>query len=296
METLLRTLIGEGIELMTDLAADESWVKVDPGQFEKVVVDLVLNAREAMPRGGRITLRTRNLDAAESVNLEERGKARPNVAISIADTGTGIRLDQMARLFEPFFTTKEFGKGSGLGLASVHGIVKQSGGDIIVESEPGKGATFTVVLSSTPEERPVSGSSASRQPLPRGTETVLLVDDEDAVRRIVKVTLEAMGYRVIEARNGVQALEAARQHAEAIHLVVTDVVMPGMDGPEMVERLAKERIDIRILYMSGYTNDAVVRDGTVESRAAFLQKPFTPLVLARMVREVLDAPDARPAG
>jgi two-component system cell cycle sensor histidine kinase/response regulator CckA len=297
IEKHLKSLIGEGIALTTELAADESWVKVDPGQLEQVVVNLVLNAREAMPRGGRITLQTRNLDAAELASHGEVGprEPRPKVAISIADTGAGIPPGLKAHLFEPFVTTKEFGKASGLGLASVHGIVKQSGGDITVESEPGSGCTFTVVFPTSPAPRPPGSSSVSRKVLPRGTETVLLVDDDDAVRRIMKITLEATGYRVIEARSGVQALEFARAHADAIHLVVTDVVMPGMDGRKMVEQIAKERPDVRILYVSGYTNDPLLRDGIAESRVAFLQKPFTPLVLASTVREVLDAPDLGPA-
>ncbi|HEX7670064.1 MAG TPA: PAS domain S-box protein, partial [Polyangiaceae bacterium] len=230
IEKMLRRLIGEDVELATDLGADPSWVKVDRSQLEQVVMNLALNARDAMPHGGRITIRTRTLDPGESRDPDEtaRRQLRPKVAISISDTGAGIPPELKAHLFEPFFTTKEFGKGSGLGLATVHGIVKQSGGEITVESEPGKGATFTIVLPSQPAPRLRGGSSASLQALPRGTETVFVVEDEDAVRRIVKITLESMGYRVIEARNGREALEAARLHSETIHLVVTDVVMPGM--------------------------------------------------------------------
>jgi two-component system cell cycle sensor histidine kinase/response regulator CckA len=291
IEEMLRRLIGEDIELATDLAADPGWVKVDPGQLDQVVMNLALNARDAMPRGGRLTIRTRNLDPAEPLNLEEAAGqgSRSKVAISISDTGAGIPPELKARLFEPFFTTKEFGKGSGLGLATVHGIVKQSGGDIAVESEPGKGTTFTVVLPSQPSPRTPGGSSASFRALPRGTETVLVVEDEDAVRHIVKITLESMGYRVIEARNGPEALEAARRHKEAVHLVVTDVVMPEMSGLELAERLNREHPGTRVLYMSGYTDDAVMRHGIVESGVAFLQKPFLPLALARKVREVLEA-------
>jgi len=265
-------------------------VKVDPGQLEQVVMNLAMNARDAMPRGGRLTIRTRTLDPGEPVDLEETAgrRLRPKVAISISDTGTGIPPEVKAHLFEPFFTTKGIGKGTGLGLATVFGIVKQSGGDITVESEPGKGATFTVILPSQPGPRRRGGSSVSLRAVPRGTETVLVVEDEDAVRRIVKTALESAGYRVIEARSGPEALEAARMHSGEIHLVVTDVVMPKMSGRELVERIVKDHPGVRILYMSGYMDDAVMRHGIVESGVAFLQKPFTRLVLARKVREVLD--------
>src|SRR5450759_3675662 len=290
IEKMLRRLIGEDVELLTDLAADPSWVKVDPGQLEQVVMNLAMNARDAMPRGGRLTIRTRTLDPGEPVDLEETAgqRLRPKVAISISDTGIGIPPEVKTHLFEPFFTTKGIGKGTGLGLATVFGIVKQSGGDITVESEPGKGATFTVILPSQPGPRRRGGSGASLRAVPRGTETVLVVEDEDAVRRIVKIALESAGYRVIEARNGPEALEAARTHSGEIQLVVTDVVMPKMSGRELVERIVKDHPGVRILYMSGYTDDAVVRHGIVESGVAFLQKPFTPLALARKVREVLD--------
>ncbi len=298
IEAMLRRLGGANIELATDYAASSSWVKVDPGQLEDVVVNLALNARDAMPRGGRITIRTWNLDTAVPLDLEETAgqKLRPKLAISVSDTGSGIPPELKGRLFEPFFTTKKFGKGSGLGLATVHGIVKQSGGEIIVESEPGKGSTFTVVLPSSPAARPHSGSSPSLRALPRGTETVLVAEDEEAVRRIVTTTLGSTGYRIIEARNGAEALEAARRHGEQIHLVVTDVVMPGMGGRELVERLAKDHPGVRVLYMSGYANDAVMPHGIVEPGMALLQKPFSLLALTRKVREVLDAPEVRPAG
>ena len=290
IEKMLRRLLGEDVELLTDLAAGQSWVKVDSGQLEQVVMNLAVNARDAMPRGGRITIRTRNLTPSDSFDLEETAgrHLRPKVAISISDTGIGLSPEVKAHLFEPFFTTKGVGKGTGLGLATVFGIVKQSGGDITVESEPGKGATFTVILpSQTPPRRRV-GSGAALRAVPRGTETVLVVEDEYAVRRIVKIALESAGYRVIEARNGPEALEAVRLNPGAIHLVVTDVVMPEMSGRELAERIVKDHPGVRILYMSGYMDDAVMRHGIVESGVAFLQKPFTPLALARKVREVLD--------
>jgi PAS domain S-box-containing protein len=290
IEKMLRRLIGEDVDIVTDLAADPSWVKVDPGQLEQVVMNLVVNARDAMPRGGRITIRTRTLDPKDSVDAEESAgrHARPRVALSISDTGTGIAPEVKAHIFEPFFTTKGVGKGTGLGLATVFGIVKQSGGDVMFESEPGKGATFTVILPSQPAPRRRGASGASLRVMPRGTETVLVVEDEDAVRRIVKIALESAGYRIIEARSGSEALEAVRQHAGTIHLVVTDVVMPEMSGRELAERIVKTYPAVKILYMSGYTDDAVMRHGIVESGVFFLQKPFSPLALARKVREVLD--------
>ena len=289
IEKMLRRLIGEDVDILTDLAADPSWVKVDPGQLEQVVMNLAVNARDAMPRGGRLTIRTRTLDP-KSVDAEESAgrHARPRVAISISDTGTGIAPEVKDHLFEPFFTTKGVGKGTGLGLATVFGIVKQSGGDVTFESEPGKGATFTVILPSQPAPRRRGTSGASLRAVPRGTETVLVVEDEDAVRRIVRIALSSAGYRVIEARNGAEALEAARAHAGVIHLVVTDVVMPEMSGRELVERIVRDHPGVRILYMSGYTDDAVVRHGIVEAGVWFLQKPFSPLALARKVREVLN--------
>ncbi|HEX7616203.1 MAG TPA: PAS domain S-box protein, partial [Thermoanaerobaculia bacterium] len=204
IEKMLRRLIGEDVEILTDLAADPSWVKVDPGQLEQVIMNLAVNARDAMPRGGRITIRTRNVVPGEAADPDEtaRQRLRPRVAISISDTGTGILPEVKVHLFEPFFTTKMVGKGTGLGLATVYGIVKQSGGDVTVESEPGKGATFTVILPSQPAPRRRGASGASLRAVPRGTETVLVVEDEEAVRRIVKIALESTGYRVIEARSG----------------------------------------------------------------------------------------------
>ena len=292
IEKMLRRLIGEDVDLLTDLAADPSWVKVDPGQLEQVVMNLAVNARDAMPRGGRLTIRTRNIDPKEAVDLEETAGKLPRlrVALSISDTGSGISPEIKAHLFEPFFTTKAVGKGSGLGLATVYGIVKQSGGDITVESELGKGATFTVVLPSKPAPRRTRGASGTHGALPRGTETVLVVEDEDAVRRIVKIALESTGYRVVEARNGREALEVARARKGKIHILVTDVVMPEMSGRELAERIAQDHSGVKILFMSGYTDDAVVRHGIVESGVSFLQKPFSPLALARKVREVLDSP------
>ena len=291
IEKMLRRLIGEDVDLSTELAADPSWVKVDAGQLEQVIMNLAVNARDAMPRGGRLTLRTRNVDPDPRAVSGKPPDPRPlpGVVLSISDTGSGIPPEVMAHLFEPFFTTKGVGKGTGLGLATVYGIVKQSDGDITVESTPGKGTTFSIVLPSHPAPSRARAPGGKREALPRGTETILVVEDEDAVRRIVKVTLETAGYRVIEARNGSEALDATRRHAREFDLLVTDVVMPEMSGRELVERLTAEHSNLSVLFMSGYTDDAVVRHGVFEEGVAFLQKPFTPLALAKKVREVLDA-------
>jgi CheY-like chemotaxis protein len=291
-ERMLRRVIGEDIEITTSLAAKHRWVLLDPGQFEQVIINFALNARDAMPRGGRLAIRTRNRDDSRqgTLGFATEELVRQKIEISVSDTGTGMSPEVKARIFEPFFTTKEFGKGSGLGLATTFGFVKQSGGDIRVESEPGKGTTFTVVLPAAPAPRRSGDSSGVTRRLPKGSETVLLVEDEDAVRRIVKLALESAGYHVIEAGGGEEALEAGRRHAGPIHLVVTDVVMPGMSGLELVERIEKTSPGMRVLFVSGYTDDVVGHHG-IKPGFAFLQKPFSPADVARKVREVLDAKD-----
>jgi two-component system, cell cycle sensor histidine kinase and response regulator CckA len=291
LEVMLRRLIGDDIEVLTEFDAASSWTKVDPGQLEQVVMNLALNARDAMPRGGRITIRTRSVGASEPSGVDESGELylRPRLILSVSDTGAGIPPDVKARLFEPFFTTKEFGSGAGLGLATVFGIVKQSGGEIVVESGRGKGSTFSLLFPS----EPMPGAGANpREPsssLPRGTETILVAEDEDNVRRVVKSALDSAGYRVLEARSAAKALELASNHEEGIDLLVTDVVMPGMNGRELADSLKRQRPNIRILYMSGYSDDIVMRHGVGEStRVAFLQKPFSMTILAQRVREILD--------
>jgi nitrogen-specific signal transduction histidine kinase/ActR/RegA family two-component response regulator len=293
VERMLGRLIGEDIEIRTAFTASRSWVKVDPGQFEQAIINFTLNARDAMPRGGRITIRTRNVESSGPVNRQASAGPRlqPRIAISVSDTGTGMTPEVKSRIFEPFFTTKAFGKGSGLGLATTFGFIKQSGGDLLVESEPGKGSTFTAVLPAEFAPRKHDSSPRSRA-VPTGTETVLVVEDEDAVRRIVKMTLESAGYKVVVARNGDEALVVARTHAGEIHLVITDVVMPGMSGRELAERVGTLWPAVRILFVSGYTDDAVGRHG-VEGGFAFLQKPFSPSDLARKTREVLDQESPR---
>jgi PAS domain S-box-containing protein len=285
LEKMLRSLIGEGIELVLGLAPDLAEVRVDPASIEQVVVNLAVNARDAMPAGGRLVIESANVELdVEYAGAHASVIPGKYVMLAVNDTGKGMDESTRARIFEPFFTTKEQGKGEGLGLASVYGIVKQSGGYIWVYSEPGRGTAFKVYL--PPAESPTAGRTG-RLPAPRAWETVLLVEDEAAVRTLAREVLRRHGYVVLEAKHGLDALRVAERHQDAIHLLVTDVVMPYLSGRELADRLAGVRPAMRVLYMSGYTDHAVMhRD--VPSRAAFLQKPFTPDVFARKVRGVLD--------
>jgi CheY-like chemotaxis protein len=265
-------------------------VKADRSQIEQVILNLAVNARDAMPQGGRLTIETMNveLDAsyAHPPAVLSPGKY---VMLAVTDNGSGMDADTQAHIFEPFFTTKEKGKGTGLGLATVYGIVKQSGGYVWVYSEPGQGTSFKIYLPRIEDTQ--SGSSRDRKPdtlsLPRGSETVLLVEDEKGVRELAREYLEMSGYAVIEAENGHMALELAAMHAGQIHLLMTDVVMPGISGRELAERASQIRPGIKILYMSGYTDQAVVHHGILETDAVLLQKPFTAATLASKLREIL---------
>jgi PAS domain S-box-containing protein len=300
IHAMLQRLLGETINLVTITAPDLGGVKADPGQMEQMILNLCVNARDAMPDGGRLTIRTAN------VQLDETAAARwndvkpgPYVMLEVADTGIGMDAETRSHLFEPFFTTKEQGKGTGLGLSTVYGTVKQSGGHISVESEPGQGSTFTVYLprvaatAPPPEPRPAAAAPAPRPRVealltPGRGETILLVEDAQRVRAVVREILEMSGYVVLEARHGAEALELSNQHPGVIHLLVTDVVMPQMSGRELAQRLATLRPELKVLYMSGYTDDAIVRHGVLAAGIAFLAKPFTPDALALKVREVLD--------
>ncbi|HXG45519.1 MAG TPA: response regulator [Gemmatimonadales bacterium] len=290
-QKLLKRLLGEDITLVTVLAPELGTVRADPGQLEQLIVNLAVNARDAMPEGGKLTIETANADMDEAY-VRDHPLARPGryVMLAISDTGVGMDEATQRRIFEPFFTTKEAGKGTGLGLATVYGIVKQSGGFIWVYSEPGHGATFKIYLPRVDE--PVEGAPTSAEPreLPRGTETVLLVEDAAAVRAVTRQILERLGYTVLEAPNGEVALHVATKHQGPLHLLLTDVVMPELGGRHLAEQLTALRPELRILYASGYTDDAVVRHGVLRPGTAYLQKPFTPELLARKVREVLDAP------
>jgi CheY-like chemotaxis protein len=289
MEGMLRRLIGEHIALITVLAPDLGRVRADPNQLEQVIVNLAVNARDAMPGGGTLTIETANVELDDTFAQAHLGSVPGAYALlTLTDTGVGMDATVRAHLFEPFFTTKEVGKGTGLGLATVYGIVKQSEGYISVHSEPGRGASFKIYLPriATPAGR-VSGPHQGG--LSRGTETVLVVEDEPAVLTLSRRALEAQGYVVLAASDAPAALRVVERHGGTIHLLVTDVVMPGLSGRELADRLAAQRPGIRVLYMSGYPGDDVVRHGTLPGGSAFLQKPFSPDSLARKVREVLDA-------
>jgi PAS domain S-box-containing protein len=294
VDKMLRRLIGEDIEVVTIFGRALGRVKADPGQIEQVLVNLVVNARDAMPEGGKLTIETSNVDLDEERAAQHEALAPGRyVMLAVHDTGHGMDAETRSRLFEPFFTTKEQGKGTGLGLATVYGIVKQSGGYVIVDSEPGGGATFKVYLqrleAGVDEPEPLVRIDADR---PSGSETVLLVEDEEVVRNLVREILERNGYAVLEARNGAEALELGQSSADPIHLLVTDVVMPKMSGRDLAERLVAIHPETRVLYMSGYTDGAISEQSVLDPRTDFLLKPFTFDDLAQKVRKVLDAPPA----
>ena len=289
LEKMLHRLIGEDIELRTKPSAALGAVRADPGQIEQAIVNLVVNARDAMPKGGRLTIETADVELDRSYAAAHVPfQPGPYVLLAISDTGVGMDGATKARLFEPFFTTKEPGRGTGLGLATVYGIVKQSGGYVWAYSELGHGTTFKIYLPRVAEtpERP---ESATGTPTPvRGSETVLVVEDQEEVRKLTKRVLEGRGYAVLAARNGAEALEIVARHPTRIHLMITDVVMPGMNGRELAELACARRRDLKVLYVSGYTGEAVLQHRLLEAGVAFLQKPFTPDALARKTREVLD--------
>jgi len=285
-----RRLLGEDTELIIFLAPDLGRVEADPGQIEQVIMNLAVNARDAMSGGGQLTIETANavLDEAYArAHIEvEPG---PYVMLAVSDTGVGMTPEIQDRIFEPFFTTKLRGRGTGLGLSVVYGIVKQSRGHISVYSEPGVGTTFKVYLPRIETAAETTERVRAALPPSRGAETVLVAEDERAVRRVACRALREHGYTVLEAGDPEEALHLASEHAGPIHLLLTDVVMPGMSGRELAERLSPSHPEMVVLYVSGYTDNAIVHHGVLDEGVPFLQKPFTPTTLARKVREVLDA-------
>jgi CheY-like chemotaxis protein len=291
MERLLRPLIGENIELITKLAADLGRTRADAGQIEQVIMNLVVNSKDAMPNGGKITISTANVGLGDDLR-RQYSYIQPGryVMLSIGDTGQGMDRETQSRIFEPFFTTKEKGKGTGLGLSTVYGIIKQTGGYIFAQSEVGRGTIFRIYLPRVEEAAEPAHHTRTTQVATGGSETVLLVEDEECVRQLVKDTLEAKGYSVLEACHGEAAMSIAAAHQKQIHILITDVVMPGMSGRELAKSLCKARPGIKVLLLSGYTEDAIIHQGVLDSGTAFLQKPFTLQALSRKVREILGNP------
>jgi PAS domain S-box-containing protein len=288
IDKMLQRLVKADVQLRLALAPDAGNLRADPGQLQQVLMNLVVNARDAMPTGGKLLIETSSTELTEQyTELHQAVVPGSYVLLAVSDTGIGMDAETKARIFEPFFTTKEKGHGTGLGLATVYGIVKQSDGYVWVYSEPGRGTTFKLYF-------PRVGERAEALPSPReaarltGTETILLAEDDAMVRPLAKGLLDKLGYTVLEADNAERALAVARAHAGPIHLLVTDVVMPGASGRELARRLAETRPETQVLYVSGYTDDAIVHHGMLEPGLHFLQKPFTPATLARKVREVLD--------
>jgi CheY-like chemotaxis protein len=290
-DSLLKRLLGEDIDLVTMLAPEVGAVMADRGQLEQVIVNLAVNARDAMPDGGKLTIETTDAEMDEAY-ARTHPPAQPGqfVMLAVSDTGVGMDDQTLGRIFEPFFTTKEVGKGTGLGLATVYGVVKQSGGFIWVYSEPGQGTTFKIYLPRVEQPAEAVAPPAAPGKSLQGTETVLLVEDADPIRAVARKVLDRLGYTVLEAPNGEVALQVATRHQGPIHLLLTDVIMPELGGRRLADQLIALRPEVKVLYTSGYTDDAVVRHGVLNSGIAYLQKPFTPDALARKLRDVLDAP------
>ena len=292
MHRLLQRILGEHIQLNTVPSEGLGKVKADPGQIEQVIANLAVNARDAMSRGGKLTIETANVELNdEYIRMHPQVRPGPYVMLAVSDTGIGMTPEVREHIFEPFFTTKGKGKGTGLGLSIIHGIVKQSGGEIWVYSEPGKGSTFKIYLPRVFEEAEAWRHAPTGLPMPRGGETVLVVEDEAPVKKMVRGILARLGYAVLEAENGNKALELCGSFPEPIHLMVTDVVMPGMAGPDLARAVRILRPETRIMFMSGYTEYSMLQHELIEPDADFLQKPFAPEEFAQRVRAVLDRRD-----
>jgi CheY-like chemotaxis protein len=287
---MLQRLIGEDVHLVSNTRPGLGHVLADPGQIEQIILNLAVNARDAMPQGGKLTIETANVELDENYT-RTHAEVVPGryVLLAVSDTGHGMDAETQARIFEPFFTTKELGKGTGLGLSTVFGIVKQSGGHIWLYSEPGQGATFKIYLPRVDEEVTLTGEEFEAGSSLNGSETILLVEDDEMVREFARAALESYGYAVLAATGAAEALEFSKQHTGLISLIVTDLVMPGITGTKLSEHLTALRPEMKVLYVSGYTDNAIVHHGLLDPDTAFLQKPFTPDALARKVREVLES-------
>lgn len=286
VERLLERVIGEDVDMAAILAPDLGLIQADRGHLEQVLLNLAVNARDAMPQGGKLTILTANQDVGPGGDLPPG----QYVMVAATDTGTGIPPEVRERIFEPFFTTKETGKGTGLGLSTVYGIVQQMAGHINVYSEAGKGTSFKIYIPRCDEHAMEAGAVVAAPAIAAGTETILLAEDEAGVRNLVRAVLQDEGYTVIEADRGTMALKRAEEYGEAIDLLITDVIMPDINGSELAQQLLAERPDLRVLFMSGYPGDVAVRHGVLAEGASYLAKPFGPRDLARKVRAVLDAP------
>jgi two-component system cell cycle sensor histidine kinase/response regulator CckA len=297
VESMLARLIGADIEVVSSLDTELGRIHADPSQLEQVVVNLAVNARDAMPHGGRLLIETGNAELDEDfVSRHVGSRIGPYVALTVADTGEGMDAETAVRVFEPFFTTKEAGSGTGLGLSTVYGIVKQSNGYVAVDSEPGRGTVVTIYLPRVPAVAEQKADPAPRAAEPfarRGSETVLVVEDEEIVRSLVREMLESLGYTVVDAHDGDEALAVLKRSTPAIDLVVTDLVMPRMSGRDLARRVAELQPETAVLLVSGYAGDTVTAEGPLEPGTAFLEKPFTGAELAAKVREVLDSTGAR---
>jgi CheY-like chemotaxis protein len=290
MQKMLQRILGEDVKMTFRMQPSLGRVRADPGGLEQVLMNLVVNARDAMPTGGQLTLETANVVLDARYAEEHVGAhAGPHVMLAVTDTGIGMPRETQARIFEPFFTTKPKGQGTGLGLSTVFGIVQRSGGTVWVYSEPGSGTTFKIYLPRLDAAVTAVQSIAAPSTL-RGTETILLVEDEEQVRAVVRGILRRNGYDVLEASKPDEAILFCERHPHPIHLLLTDVVMPNVSGPELARRLTRKRPTMKVLYMSGYTDDTVVRHGILDDEIPYLQKPITPQALSSKVREVLDAP------
>jgi PAS domain S-box-containing protein len=290
---MLLRMVGEDIELVCNLKPSLGQIKADPGQIEQVIMNLVVNSRDAMPTGGKLIIETANVDLDETY-CRAHPAVQPGLyaMVAVSDTGVGMDAKTQARIFEPFFTTKELGKGTGLGLATVYGVVKQSGGYVWVYSELGKGTTFKIYFPRIDEPvQAVAAMDQGKPELSRRSETILLVEDAESLQELTRVLLKTNGYTVLAAENGAEAIELAEHEDRPIHLLLTDVVMPGMSGREVANYLTAKRPDMRVIYMSGYTNDVIAHHGVLDSGISFIEKPFSQETLMRKLREVLDLPE-----